>query len=263
MNCAHYVKGVNIMEWTQEKLENLYQEVNKKAKEDPEFLKALLKDPKAAMEQVAGCEVPDGYKLSFVDGETNHAGTYSLPNFTGDEIDLKQLNSVVGGIANDHVGVENCPVFQAFKPVEAIGVAAIVSYCAAAVGVAVCPGDVCTAAVCPVDVCGAAHCTAATGGFEGCGIDTCGADVAGGGVCGTNVDGAGGCLGDVCGANVCGADGGCLGDVCPANYCGEYGGCRKNYSPSDKKNDEKSELIQCMGKNYIAPGGIDINEFMK
>ena len=69
------------MEWTQEKLENLYQEVNQKAKEDPEYLKKLREDPRAAMEEVAGCALPKDLQLNFVDGETNHANTYVLPNF--------------------------------------------------------------------------------------------------------------------------------------------------------------------------------------
>ena len=87
--------------WTQKELEEVYQKILARAKDDPAFLQEVREKGKAALEEVAGRKLPEGFQLQFVDGESNYANAYVLPDFTGDEIDLGQLKSVVGGTEGD------------------------------------------------------------------------------------------------------------------------------------------------------------------
>ena len=187
------------MEWTQEQLENLYQEVNQKAKEDPEYLKKLREDPRAAMEEIAGCALPKDLQLNFVDGEPNHANTYVLPNFTGDEIELNELKDVSGGISF-FIGA---------------------SVCAVAFSILGCPADGCLVAGCPADACLTQGC-----GVAGCGGDACynaaaGASAAGGAACvnyaaGASASGGSACVNNAAGASASGAS------TCSNDACGYY-----------------------------------------
>lgn len=193
------MKGVDIMEWTQEKLENLYQEVNRKAKEEPEFLKELRENPRAALESVAGCKLPNDLRLNFVDGETNHANTYTLPNFTGDEIELNELKDVSGGISF-FIGA---------------------SVCAVAISILGCPTDGCLAAACPADVCLNQGCLAAACGGDACYNAASGASAAGAAACqnyaaGASASGASACNNNAAGTGASGKSG------CNHDACGYY-----------------------------------------
>ena len=55
------------MEWTQQELEELYQQTVKKASVDAAFREKLKQDSKAAMEELAGRELPDGFRLKFIE----------------------------------------------------------------------------------------------------------------------------------------------------------------------------------------------------
>ena len=187
------------MEWTQEKLEKLYQEVNQRAAENPEFLKKLKENPSAALEEAAGCELPKDLQLQFIDGEPDHANTYTLPNFTGDEIELTELKDVSGG-------------FSFF-----IGASA----CAIAISIVGCPADGCLVAGCPADACVAQGC-----GVAGCGGDACfdaasGASAGGATACGNYLAGASASGVSACDYNAAGAGAsgksGCNTDTCGYN----------------------------------------------
>ncbi|MBR2259850.1 MAG: hypothetical protein IJ899_21445 [Blautia sp.] len=52
--------------WTKEELEELFQKANQKAKEDEEFRKEAKQDLKAALEKLAGRELPEGMQLEMV-----------------------------------------------------------------------------------------------------------------------------------------------------------------------------------------------------
>ena len=133
-----------MMEWSQERLEKLYQEVNRRAMEDPEYLKELKKDPIAAIEKVAGCKLPDGLPMTVV--ATDHVPG---PDFSGNEVSLKEMENAEGGFS------------------FLVGISA----CALAVSIFGCAMDICAAAGCTQNLCGGAVCVA-----EGCVQDTCGGD---------------------------------------------------------------------------------------
>ncbi|MGN0710406.1 MAG: hypothetical protein ACI4LO_01505 [Anaerovoracaceae bacterium] len=87
------------MKWTQEKLEELYKKVNERGMSDPEFKEKILKDPKGALEEVAGCSLPDDILgVKYIEKENGYANTYVVPDFAQGEIDMTELKSVVGGV---------------------------------------------------------------------------------------------------------------------------------------------------------------------
>ena len=66
------------MEWTQKELEELYQAAIKKSMIDKEFRKELMEDSKKAMEKLAGRELPEGFKLKFIEKDPNYWGTIPM-----------------------------------------------------------------------------------------------------------------------------------------------------------------------------------------
>ena len=87
------------MEWTQQELEELYQQTVKKASVDAAFREKLKQDSKAAMEELAGRELPDGFRLKFIEKDPSFSNTFVLPDFKGDELDMSDLRDVGGGIS--------------------------------------------------------------------------------------------------------------------------------------------------------------------
>lgn len=85
------------MKWSQEELEQLYQQVNTKAAQDEAFHKALLADPKAVLEQVAGRQLPDDLNLKIVENDGDFAATYIVPDFVQGELAAEELGEVSGG----------------------------------------------------------------------------------------------------------------------------------------------------------------------
>ena len=73
------------MEWTQQELEELYQQTVKKASVDAAFREKLKQDSKAAMEELAGRELPDGFRLKFIEKDPSYSNTFVLPDFKGAE----------------------------------------------------------------------------------------------------------------------------------------------------------------------------------
>ena len=208
--------------WTQQELEALYQEINKRISEDADFRLALKQNAVAAVEKLAGRKLPEGFKLDFVDGEKNHAAAFTLPNFTGDEINLKELNAVPGGSGAPNVGGRK-------NAETSIPVLGIISVCAVAqdappppfcpdYSVAYpCPGDLsggCTAEVLDPDRCAVyiAPCPANTA--------PCSFDLASG--CLANApqgSEAAPCLIDICGAHMCPTQSDPSAADCPIHGC--------------------------------------------
>ena len=150
------------MSWTQKKLEELYQEINRRLAEDPEFAEKLRKDPGKTLEELAGQPLPEGFSLQLVEKDDNYGQTYVLPDFAGEEIAFSDLDDVAGGKGLHYAG-PGCHLKQHH---EKISVALFVSACAAAVSITACPADACGAAACPADA--------------GCGAKACGGKACGG-----------------------------------------------------------------------------------
>lgn len=181
------------MKWTQEELEQLYQQANEKANADEAFLKEILADPKSALEKMAGRELPDDFSLKTIENDTGYAATYIVPDFVQGELDLQELTPEALDQASG--GISFLGVFSA---------------CAAAVSIGPCPADACAAAGCAANACAAAAC-----GGAACAGDACAA----------NAGGGGGCAAAACGADACGANVGCAAYATGADACGANTGC--------------------------------------
>lgn len=203
------------MKWTQEELEQLYQQVNAKAAQDEAFRKEVLTNPKAALEKMAGRKLPDEFNLKIIENDSGFASTYIVPDFVQGELDVQELGSEALGQVSGGVSFF-----------------LIVTVCAAAVAVGPCPGDACGAAACGGNVCGGAACGADACGGNACGGAAsgvsagCGGAACGGDACAANI----GCAGYSAGADVCGANVGCAAYASSASACGANKGCAANAS---------------------------------
>ena len=181
------------MAWSQEELENVYWEINRRISDDPSFLQEFQADPKAASEKVAGRELPDEFNLRLIEKDGGYVAAFVVPGFTQGEIDRTKLSPE-----------------QTEKVAAGISFFAIISFCLAAVAVG----------PCAVDGCGANAC-----GGNACGGNACGVDACGGNACGGNAAGVGGCAGAACGGDAEGVTG-CAGYAATLAPCGENLGCK-------------------------------------
>lgn len=85
------------MAWTQEKINEIYMEVQKMAVTDEEFRKELLEDSSAAIEKVAGEKLPEGFKVKVIENDPSYAATFVLPPMVSDELSDDELDAVAGG----------------------------------------------------------------------------------------------------------------------------------------------------------------------
>ena len=85
------------MSWTQEKINEVYQEVQRTAMMDEEFRKEILEDASKAIEKIAGEPLPEGYKIKVVENDPAYAATFVLPPMVSDELDDEDLDAVAGG----------------------------------------------------------------------------------------------------------------------------------------------------------------------
>lgn len=112
------------MVWTQESLNALYMQIQKKALVDEEFRNELLEDPNAIIEKESGETLPEGFKVNVIESDPAYDATFVLPDMIGDELDDADLDQVAGGVVSFVV---------------------IVSACAAAVSISGCAADACAA----------------------------------------------------------------------------------------------------------------------
>ncbi|WP_122643122.1 NHLP leader peptide family RiPP precursor [Luxibacter massiliensis] len=86
------------MGWTQEKINEIYAEVQRTASTDEEFRKELLEDASKAIEKIAGEPLPEGYKVKVVENDPAYAATFVLPPMVSDELSGDDLDAVAGGL---------------------------------------------------------------------------------------------------------------------------------------------------------------------
>ena len=235
------------MSWTQKELEELYQKINRAVAEDPDFLPKAKKDPKAAVEELAGRPLEEGFRLNFIEQDSSYGDTYVLPEFVGEELAPGELDAIAGGKSAVAVRAgRDCPKDNTLE----VSVVVIVSACAAAVSGTACGGDACGAAACPADAgcggqaCGSKACAAkaacageacageACGGHALCALEGCGGNACAG-AAGCVLDACGGdacaahalCWGKACGGDACGADAACTNNVCGGDVCAGHAAC--------------------------------------
>lgn len=85
------------MAWSQDKINEVYLEVQKMAATDEEFRKELLENTDEAIEKVAGEKLPEGFKVKVVENDPQYAATFVLPPMVSDELGDDELDSVAGG----------------------------------------------------------------------------------------------------------------------------------------------------------------------
>ena len=127
------------MSWTRKELEELYQKINKAMAEDPAFREKARKDARAAVEELAGRPLEEGFRLNFIEQDTGYGDTYVLPEFVGEELDPRELDAIAGGKNVKSVSGGDCPK----DSTVGVSVLAIVSACAAAVSMSLLIHDKC------------------------------------------------------------------------------------------------------------------------
>lgn len=112
-----------MMEWTQEKLNELYQKIQRKAMTDEEYRKELLDNADAVIEKEMGEKLPEGMKFQVIESDPEYNATFVLPDMLSEELEDEELEQVAGGVS----------------------VILIVSACAAAISTSACGANACAA----------------------------------------------------------------------------------------------------------------------
>ena len=86
------------MAWTQEKINEIYTEVQRTAMTDEEFRKELLQEPSADIEKIAGEKLSKDFKVNVVESDPAYSATFVLPPLVSEELDEDDLDMVAGGV---------------------------------------------------------------------------------------------------------------------------------------------------------------------
>lgn len=87
------------MEWTQDKLNELYLSIQKKAMTDEEYRKELLENATAVIEKEIGTELPEGMKFNVIENDPAYNATFVLPDMLSEELEDEDLEQVAGGLS--------------------------------------------------------------------------------------------------------------------------------------------------------------------
>lgn len=115
------------MALSNEILEKVYVEIQKRALVDADFRKKIMDNPKEVIEEMLGEKLPDDCKIKVIENDPAYTATLVLPDLISDEFSADELDLASGGVS----------------------VLLIVSACGAAIGTVACPADVCGAKGCP------------------------------------------------------------------------------------------------------------------
>ena len=92
-----YNKEEIVMEFTQDKINQIFAEVQIKATTNESFRKALLADPKQTISKEIGTELPDSFNIKIIENDPNYNATFVLPDMISEELDEDDLDAVAGG----------------------------------------------------------------------------------------------------------------------------------------------------------------------
>jgi len=84
------------MSWSQEKIQETVKQLQEKAETDSSFREQLKTNPNTAIEEIAGIQVPVGFKVNIVDANDADL-TIALPKTKSDELSDSDLEAVAGG----------------------------------------------------------------------------------------------------------------------------------------------------------------------
>jgi len=85
------------MNWTEEKIKEIYETALRSAVTDEEFRAALLEDPKTAIEKLTGTALPENFKLKVLEEDPECDLTILLPPMADDDLSEEELEQVAGG----------------------------------------------------------------------------------------------------------------------------------------------------------------------
>ena len=88
----------------------LLAQLNTRAAVDRDFRKLLLSDPKAAIKQTAGVDVPARFNIRFVEKSKDIDALVVLPDFidNAEALSVEELEAVAGGAAANDCWVVSC-----------------------------------------------------------------------------------------------------------------------------------------------------------
>lgn len=84
-------------DWTQETVDEAIKSVAERATTDEKFRKKVLKNPKDAIKEVTGKDVPANYRLKIIESAPDFDNIFVLPPFRSDELSEAELEQVAGG----------------------------------------------------------------------------------------------------------------------------------------------------------------------
>ncbi len=84
------------MSWTEEKINQTIIDIKKKAAEDEAFRKLCLDNPNAAIKQVSGFDVPEGFKINIIENDPCIDHTIILPH-EASSLKEEELDQIAGG----------------------------------------------------------------------------------------------------------------------------------------------------------------------
>ncbi|MGM0607911.1 MAG: NHLP leader peptide family RiPP precursor [Candidatus Muiribacteriota bacterium] len=84
-------------EWTPEEIQETINKVQSKAATDKGFRNKALNNPKEAVKELTGKDIPEDFKIKIIENEAGVDQTFVLPDFVGEELSDEQLDDVAGG----------------------------------------------------------------------------------------------------------------------------------------------------------------------
>ena len=86
--------------WTNEEAKKALYTIKRKALTDEVFFELCLKDPKKAVKEIAGKDVPDNFKLKFIENKTDEMIiVLPTPVKKNKALSEDELDSIAGGTA--------------------------------------------------------------------------------------------------------------------------------------------------------------------
>ena len=84
-------------DWTKEEMESAYRQVMAKARTDAAYRAKLIEDPRKAISEVGGKEIPESYKIRIIEQDPAYDATFFLPAMVDDEFSADDLDEISGG----------------------------------------------------------------------------------------------------------------------------------------------------------------------
>ena len=94
--------------WTEAKMEETMDSIWDRAQTDKEFRQLCLNNPQEAIRVASGLEVPESYKIKFIEGDPAYNETWVLPSFKeeADELSEGELDMAAGGDGKNNYSID-------------------------------------------------------------------------------------------------------------------------------------------------------------